>query len=154
MIETTNEDQHPKYDLDGIFNPARAHPDDVHSILMRLVPVRTQVIELGCSSGYLSGYMEREKKCRVTGLEPDPVATKIAGERCSEVHTVDLDNPTSLDIVTGQYDVLLAAAVLEHLKYPDTVLNTLRPKLRPRATVLVNVPNIAHWSMRLKLLRG
>ncbi len=145
----------PKYHLpEGIFTPSRAYPDDAHSILMRLVPPQSRVLELGCSSGYLSGYMERALNCRVTGLEYDPVATEIAAQHATEVHTVDLDAPDALQVASGTYDVLLAAAVLEHLKYPEHLLQTAKDLLRPGATVIVSLPNIAHWSFRLKLLLG
>jgi O-antigen biosynthesis protein len=146
--------EHPKYDLDGIFDPSTSHPNDAHSILMRLVPAGSRVLELGCSSGYLSGYLVIKKGCYVTGVEVDPVATRIAASRCQEVYTVDLDTPTALDAIQGTFDVLLAPAVLEHLKYPEQILNAARAKLTHNANIIVSLPNIAHWSMRLNLLRG
>lgn len=146
----------PKYHLDSIFDPQRAHPDDAHSVLMRLIPPGSRVLEIGSASGYLSGYMEQKLGCRVTGMEFDPAATAIAAERCSEVHTVDLDMPGALEPAasSGPYDVLLAAAVLEHLKYPQRLLQDARTLLKPGALVIVSLPNIAHWSIRLRLLRG
>lgn len=146
----------PKYHLDDIFNPAAAHPDDAHSILMRLIPRGAKVLELGCASGYLSGYMEQNLDCRVTGLEADPAATRIAQTRCSEVHTVDLDAPDALEPArnSAPYDVLFAAAVLEHLKYPERLLQSARELLKPDARIIVSLPNVAHWSIRLKLLFG
>jgi methionine biosynthesis protein MetW len=146
----------PKYHLDSIFDPARAHPDDAHSVLMRLIPRESRVLELGCASGYLSGYMEQALGCRVTGLEADPAATAIAAGRCSEVHTVDLDAPDALDAArsSAPYDVLLAAAVLEHLKYPERLLAQARALLSPGARVIVSLPNIAYWRLRLMLLAG
>lgn len=146
----------PKYHLSDIFNPQTAHPDDAHSILMRLIPPNSRVLELGCSSGYLSGYMEQGLSCRVTGLELDPVAASIAAKRCSEVYTVDLDATDALEPAraSAPYDVLLAAAVLEHLKYPERLLINARALLKPGACVIVSLPNIAHWQIRLNLLRG
>ena len=114
------------------------------------------MLELGCASGYLSGYMEQKRGCRVTGLEADPVATAIAAQRCSEVYTVDLDAPDALDCAraSAPYDVLFAAAVLEHLKYPERLLTTARELLKPDGRIIISLPNIAHWSIRLRLLRG
>lgn len=148
--------QTPKYHLEDIFDPQKAHPEDAHSILMRLIPEKSKVLELGCSSGYLSGYMEQKLGCRVTGLEADPVATQIAATRCSEVHTVDLDAPDALESASASapYDVLFAAAVLEHLKYPERLLKNAYTLLKPGARVIVSLPNIAHWSARLRLLFG
>jgi methionine biosynthesis protein MetW len=146
----------PKYHLESIFDPQRAHPDDAHSVLMRLVPQQSRVLELGCASGYLSGFMEQGLGCRVTGLEADPAAVEIAARRCAEVHCVDLDADNALEVAraSAPYDVLLAAAVLEHLKYPRQLLRQAREMLTPEATVIVSLPNIAHWSIRLQLLRG
>jgi O-antigen biosynthesis protein len=146
----------PKYHLEDIFNPQRAHPDDAHSILMRLIPRQSRVLELGCASGYLSGYMEQALGCRVTGLEFDPAATAIAGTRCTEVHTVDLDSVGALNQAqtSAPYDVLLAAAVLEHLKCPEYLLQEAHALLEPGALVIVSLPNIAYWQVRLRLLLG
>lgn len=145
-----------KYNLDGIFDPARAHPDDAHSVLMRLIPPRSRVLELGCATGYLSGYMERALGCRVTGLEFDAEAAALARTRCTEVFTVDLDAPGALEHAAGcaPYDVLLAAAVLEHLRQPERILDEAHRLLAPDARVIVSLPNIAHWRARLRLLTG
>lgn len=70
--------EQPKYHMDGIFNPETAHPDEAHSLMMRMIPENSRVLELGCSSGYLSAYMEQSLNYRVTSLEYDPVATEIA----------------------------------------------------------------------------
>ena len=146
----------PKYHKEAIYDPKTAHPDEAHSVLMRLIPRGSRVLEKGCASGYLSGYMESALDCRVTGLEADPAATAIAATRCTEVHTVDLDHPDALAPAraSAPYDVLLAAAVLEHLKHPERLLEEARELLRPGGRVIVSLPNIAHWQFRLKLLRG
>ncbi len=146
----------PKYDLESVFDPAQAHPDDAHSILMRLIPPGSHVLELGCATGYLSGYMKRTLGCRITGLEYDAESVAIARTRCSEAYVVDLDRDDALRQAqaSAPYDVLLAAAVLEHLKYPERLLTDARSLLKPNARVIVSLPNIAHWGVRLRLLLG
>lgn len=146
----------PKYHLDSVFDPAKAHPDDAHSILMRQIPSGSRVLELGCATGYLSGYMEQVLGCRVTGLEYDAESVEIARTRCQEVHQVDLDAENALQPAqaSAPYDVLLAAAVLEHLKYPERLLQEARPLLKPDARLIVSLPNVAHWGVRVRLLLG
>jgi methionine biosynthesis protein MetW len=146
----------PKYDLDDLFDPEHTPPDDAHSLLMRLVPPGSRVLELGCATGYLSGYMERGLGCTVTGLEYDAASVAIAQTRCSAVYQVDLDAADALAPAEAHapYDLLFAAAVLEHLKSPETLLEAAKALLAPGAKVIVSLPNIAHWQVRLKLLRG
>lgn len=114
------------------------------------------MLELGCASGYLSGYLEGTLGCRVTGLDIDPDAVAIARTRCSAAHTVDLDAPNALDLAQAgaPYDVLYAANVLEHLRYPERVLQRAHDLLTDEARVIVALPNIANWRFRLRLLAG
>jgi len=148
--------ERPKYDLDGVFDPSRAHPDDAHSLLMRLVLPHSRVLELGCATGYLSGYIEHALGCRVTGLEYDAASADIARTRASEVYAADLDDPDALApaYASAPYEVLFAAAVLEHLKDAPRLLRSVRPLLTDNARIIVSLPNVAHWSVRLALLRG
>jgi SAM-dependent methyltransferase len=92
----------------------------------------------------------------VIGLEYDLAATAIAAGRCTAVYPVDLDAPGALQpaFAHAPYDVVLAAAVLEHLKHPQTLLCNLRALLNPGGLLIVSLPNIAHWRVRLRLLRG
>ncbi len=146
----------PKYHIETIFTPEQTNPDDAHSLLMRLIPRNSRVLELGCASGYLSGYMEQRLGCTVTGLEFDPAAVRIAATRMTQAQVVDLDQADALAVAASNapYDGLLAAAILEHLKYPEAILQQAKALLKPGAWVIVSLPNIAHWSIRLKLLRG
>lgn len=145
-----------KYDLGDIFDPECAHPDDAHSLLMRLIPHGGRVLELGCATGYLSGYMEQALGCHVTGIEFDATSAEIARTRASEVYTADLDAAEALSPAKAgaPYDVLFAAAVLEHLKDASGLLRAARPLLKDDARVIVSLPNIAHWAIRWALLRG
>ena len=144
----------PKYQLEKPFDPSTAHPDDAHSQIVNLVPPNARVLEIGCASGYLSGYLTRRKGCTVTGVEIDPRAVEIAANYCQRVINGDIEDPATLNQVEGEFDVLLLAAVLEHLKHPERVLTRLRNHLAPGGLAIVSLPNVAHWRIRLQLLRG
>lgn len=146
----------PKYQIEGLFDPGTASPNDSHTIQTRLIPENSRVLELGCATGYISGYLETVKQCRVTGIEADTASAEIAAERCSEVHVQDLDAPDALKAAeaSAPYDLLYAANVLEHLKYPERVLQQGANLLAPNGLALVALPNIAYWRSRLNLLLG
>lgn len=144
----------PKYHLEGIFDPGQADPADSHALVIRLVPDGVRVLELGCASGYLSGYLAQHKGCTVTGVELDSRAAELAAKHCEQIIHGDLDDPETLNRIEGEFDVLLAPNVLEHLRYPRRVLRRMRAHLAPDGAAVVSLPNVAHWRNRLNLLRG
>ncbi len=114
-----------------------------------------RVLELGCSFGYLSKFLQEELACNVVGVDLDQEALEHATSFCSKVIVADLDKDDWLNEIKGlTFDVILCADVLEHLKSPITVLSALKPFLHSESRLLASVPNIAHGSIRLELLQG
>jgi len=146
----------PKYHLSNSFDPASAHPFDSHSIQARLIPPGSRVLELGCASGYMSSYLEKAKGCTVVGLDSDPAAIDCARQRIHHAFVADLEGnePFKEAALLAPFDVLYAANVLEHIRNAPSVLKAGRELLKPGGIAVVALPNIAHWSIRLKLLRG
>jgi len=92
------------------------------------------ILELGCSYGYLSHFLQDQLDCSVVGVDIDDEAIKQAAPFCTHV--------------------ILCADVLEHLKNPIALLASLKPFLHKDSRLLASVPNIAHASIRLELLQG
>lgn len=112
------------------------------------------VLELGASTGYMSLAL-RSKSCHVTAVECDREALTILNERADETHYGDLEDPESLRYLEDrQFDVILLADVLEHLREPKRTLQLCRQWLAPKGTILVSMPNVAFWRVRLNLACG
>ncbi len=123
-------------------------------LAMRIRP-RQRVLELGCSSGYLSRYLKEELDCRIVGVEIDRDALQQAAPFCEQTIVADLDSDAWLTEIEGQqFDVVLCADVLEHLKNPAVMLASLKLFLYADGYLLASVPNVAHASVRLELLQG
>ena len=58
------------------------------------------------------------------------------------------------ELAGEEFDVVLFADVLEHLKEPADVLRRVRPFVAENGVVVASIPNIAHASVRLALLGG
>lgn len=126
-----------------------------HWLLQREVLRHTRpgdrIFEGGVSTGYLSRRFV-EKGRRVDGAEIDPDAARRAREICDNVWVGDLEH---LDVERlGSYRVMLFGDTLEHLVDPGRLLRRLRPKLDPDGALVVSIPNVANWTMRLRLLAG
>jgi SAM-dependent methyltransferase len=58
------------------------------------------------------------------------------------------------DIAPRNFDTIIFADVLEHLAWPAGVLKKYADLLKPDGTVIVSLPNVGLWSVRLGLLFG
>lgn len=122
-------------------------------ILDRIAPERT-VLELGPASGYMTRVLKEEKKCRVDAIELDPEAGAQARPYCRTLIIGSLDDFGILAQLAGPYDYIIAADVLEHLAAPERLLPALKPLLHPKGCLMISLPNVAYWKIRLHLLLG
>jgi 2-polyprenyl-3-methyl-5-hydroxy-6-metoxy-1,4-benzoquinol methylase len=137
----------------------RGHLDDgadnAHTRVVRLVGERTNVLELGCASGYMSRALVERRGCRVTGVERDADAAESARKACSRVIVADVETPDwSAELGGERFDVAVCADVLEHLRDPVALLRRLREHLAPAGYVVASIPNVAHAAVLAELLQG
>ena len=142
-------------DADG-YVPLQTTPYRGHHLLAEAVLRTTQpgdrVLEGGVSSGYFANLMVRAGR-RVDGIELDPLAAERARRVCERVWVGDLQQ-INVDELHGPYDLLVFGDTLEHVPDPVAVLRALAPTLRPGGALVVSIPNVANWAVRLGLLAG
>lgn len=132
-----------------------AEKNDSHMGLATRIKPNQRVLELGCSSGYLSKFLQEDLGCHVVGVDIDSHVLQQAAAYCKQTIVADLDSDDWLAEIKGQqFDVVLCADVLEHLKKPAAMLASLKPFLHTDSLLLTSVPNVAHASIRLELLQG
>src|SRR5262245_42234591 len=54
----------------------------------------------------------------------------------------------------GRFDTIVLADVIEHLPDPAEMVSLLKQGLVPDGSIVASVPNVAHWFVRIDLLRG
>jgi 2-polyprenyl-3-methyl-5-hydroxy-6-metoxy-1,4-benzoquinol methylase len=128
--------------------------DSTHAKVLKLVGAGKRVLELGCATGSMTRVL-RDRGCRVVAVELDAEMASRAEPYCERMILGDLDQ---MDLVAElgkeEFDVVVAADVLEHLKDPLAVLNAVKKHLGPGGYIVLSVPNVAHGSVRLALLQG
>lgn len=129
------------------------HPRGTHRTIVRLVPPGSRVLDLGCAHGYL-GRVLSDHGCMVWGLDIDQEAVRAAMPFYVDARVVDLDADWEFPWPDCAFDVVLAADVLEHLRDPARALHLALGHLRPGGRVIVSLPNVAHFSVRIPLLFG
>jgi 2-polyprenyl-3-methyl-5-hydroxy-6-metoxy-1,4-benzoquinol methylase len=130
-------------------------PGSTHNLVVGLVPEGSSVLEFGCATGYMSDVLARRRGCRVVGIEIDPRAAAEASAHAERVivgdaETLDLDE----HLGDERFDAVLFADVLEHLRDPAAVLRRVRPFVADGGVIVASIPNVAHVSVRLALMRG
>lgn len=130
-------------------------PASTHSKIVSLVPPATRVLEFGCATGYMSQVLKSRLGCTVVGVEIDRDAAAIAEQHTERVIVGDAEKiDYAAELAGEEFDVVLFADVLEHLKEPGDVLRRVRPFIAENGVVIASIPNIAHASVRLALLGG
>jgi len=133
----------------------QADPASTHSKIVSLVPPATRVLEFGCATGYMSEVLKDRLGCTVVGIEIDHGAAALAEQHAERVIVGDAEKiDYAAELAGEEFDVLLFADVLEHLKQPADVLRRVRPFIGENGVVIASIPNIAHASVRLALLGG
>jgi SAM-dependent methyltransferase len=112
-------------------------------------PVR--ILDVGTASGYL-GKIWRRSGHYVSGIEYDAATAEKAREYYDAFQVADVESFAFP--YRREFDYIVFADVLEHLRDPAAVLRRCIPALKETGKIIISVPNIANWIIRLGLLLG
>lgn len=130
---------------------SKLHFESPHSLALQRVPPDCAVADVGCAGGYLAAAF-KTKRCRVTGIDQFPL------EQPAEVDDfiqADLDGG-DFPVDAGRFDYILLLDVVEHLRSPERLLDSLRHS-RTSGTnlkVIFSTGNIGFFLTRIGLLFG
>lgn len=125
-------------------------PYSSHEQILNFVTTPGRALDLGSSNGLLTASLS-EKNVSSVGVDMIPTdQVKTSFERY-EQH--NLEHPETLKF-TSEFDYVIMADVLEHIRNANQLLVTVRSFLKPDGKLIVSVPNIAIWVYRLSLLMG
>ncbi|MEK7287505.1 MAG: class I SAM-dependent methyltransferase [Elusimicrobiota bacterium] len=125
--------------------------------IVRMIGENKKVLEIGCANGYIGKYLKEKQNCKIFGVELNRQAAEEAREIYEGIITGDIESKEVLSKLEGRgerFEVILCSNILEHLQNPLEVLNRLKLLLSSNGCFVIALPNIAHWSIRLKLWKG
>jgi 2-polyprenyl-3-methyl-5-hydroxy-6-metoxy-1,4-benzoquinol methylase len=125
-----------------------------HYWILKLLESEKQplkILDIGTASGYL-GKTLKERGHNVTGIEMDPDIAEKARGFYDVFHIADLE--TFEFPYRGEFDYILFADVLEHLRDPVAVLRRCIPASKESGKIVISVPNVANIIVRISLLLG
>ena len=123
--------------------------------LARHIKPGSRVLEIGPATGYFSQYLHNQLECIVDAVECDAEMAKQARPWCRTLIVGDIESLQLKDYFSAaDYDVVLLADVLEHLRDPLSVLRATSTLLAEQGQMLISVPNMAYAGLVADLLDG
>lgn len=136
-----------KYDM-----PMETDPETIPGMIVSRIQPGSSVLEFGCSTGRMTKYMRETLHCAVSIVEINPEAYDKAQHYAVNGFCGDIDSGDWQSAFSGnQYDVILFADVLEHLKNPMEALRNAGSYLKQSGEILVSLPNIGHFDILANL---
>jgi len=119
------------------------------------VKKNSKILDVGCASGYFDKVLKEKKGCSIVGIEIDKEDAKEAEKYCDQVIVADVESQDwERKLTIKKFNHIIFADLLEHLREPEKLLERVKKYLSNQGSILVSIPNIAHVSIRLELLKG
>ncbi len=104
-----------------------------------------KVLDVGAGGGGIGRSIRAEVPQKLVAVEIDLRAHETLKNHYDLV-TTDIE-----PVRSERFDWIIILDVLEHLPKPALFLNELRGLLAPGGSIMISVPNVAHWSVRIPL---
>lgn len=128
-------------------------PDLPWSRVYSYIKTSSKVLDIGCSSGNFGKVLIERKNCIVDGIELDKSDYIKAKKKLRKVYNLNIETDSLTDI-QEKYDYIFLGDVIEHLVNPIVTLERIKPLIKHNGELLFSIPNMAHLSVRLMLLKG
>jgi len=110
------------------------------------------VLDVGCNSGYLGGISDSTNSFYGLDVSKENVAKAKKIYTSAHLYDLNICRPLSWK---KTFDVIVFADVLEHIVKSGRVLQFITSRyLKNDGKVILSLPNIANWQIRLSLLFG
>lgn len=134
---------------DYSLNPAEY---GTHKLVASEIGKGNIVLDVGCNKGYLKQLVPDNTFYGIDYNRDDLKSALKSGYK--KVYQLDLNDYNRFRS-KEKYDVIVFADILEHLLFPDKVLKFfVEHYLKRGGKIIISLPNVAHITVRLSLLRG
>ena len=107
-------------------------------------------LDVGCGAGLLAEPLAR-LGATVTGIDAAPELIAAANEHAVAAGLAIDYRATGLEALTGQFDLVTAMEVIEHVADPAAFVGSLAARLAPAGLLILSTPNATAWSKLLTI---
>ena len=101
---------------------------------------KLRILDIGCGNGSLSNFLAQQGY-EVVGVEESESGVRLANETFPNCHFIQgsiYNLPYSE--IGNQFDIVLAAEVIEHLFYPKELARSAKKLLKPNGRLIMTTP--------------
>ncbi len=125
--------------------------NDINLGILSLRLVNKKILDVGCGTGLLGAQLKLAGNF-VYGIDINDTQLKIAAKKLDGIKKVDITK--TKPNLPKDFEVIIFADILEHVIDPTMVLKMFRRYLAPSGKIIISLPNIACYNIRLGLLFG
>lgn len=111
------------------------------------------ILDVGCGVGDNARILKNAGH-RVDGITISETELKEALPFLNAGYLHNLENGLPEKVKENKYDYIICSHVLEHICYPEKLLNDLQHCLKTDGQLIVALPNLFHYNSRWKLVKG
>jgi 2-polyprenyl-3-methyl-5-hydroxy-6-metoxy-1,4-benzoquinol methylase len=126
-------------------------PGSSHSWALGLLSSETSasaILDIGAGNGDIGRELKQKNFANIYAIEVDQKSKEHISSFYKEIAS-DMDT-----VSQRKFDIILLLDVLEHVNNPAKFLEVAVSMLNPGGKILISLPNVAHWSVRIPLLFG
>jgi len=115
----------------------------------------TTILDIGCGAGGNAAVLQsRYPKSKIFGITHSEAEAREADRYMEKCWVFDLESQLPNNLTQKSFDLLLFSHVLEHLRDPAGVLAEFVQLLKREGRMIIAVPNVLSWKMRIQFLFG
>lgn len=112
-----------------------------------------KVLDIGCGSGLLGAELKKKEASEVVGVDISEPAINKARQVLDRAIIADAQSE-KLDLEEKYFDRIIIAETLEHVLYPENVINEAKRLLKDNGSIIISTPNFLIFSNRIRMLFG
>jgi len=130
------------------------HKYSTHNTIINNIGQNKVICDIGCNKGYLGQKASSTNQFYGLDFSQEQINKLKEKSFYKDAIQYDLNNLTRLPW-NIKFDLLIFADVLEHTLFPKNILRFfVMNYLKDDGEVIISLPNIANWQIRIQLLMG
>lgn len=111
------------------------------------------ILDIGCGNGDNARLLKKISR-QIHGITLSEKEAENAKDYCDRIFIHNCENGLPQEVMQNKYDAIICSHVLEHIAYPETLLQNIKEVLSRTGIVIIALPNIFHYKSRIELMLG